>query len=606
MKIERQLTTPVLLTIFNRPDVTKRVFNEICKAKPIKLYVAADGPRDIEGDNEKCESARAIFEKVDWPCEVKFLFREKNLGCGLSVSTALDWFFENEPEGIILEDDCLPNESFFLFCRELLEKYRNDTRVMVIGGDNFQGGLTRGDGSYYFGKYPMLWGWAGWRRVWEFYDFKMAAFPKFKQENQIQNIFEDPAVQEFWTNVFELTYKGKIDTWDYQLQFAIWTQNGLCITPNVNLVSNIGCGQEDSTHTMDPNDPLANAETFPIDTITHPTFMMQDKAADEYDSASLLSTVQKQEEKQRKTVPEPIHISVVICTYNRAHLLEIALESLGTQTVDHGAFEIVVVNNNCTDATERVAREFMKRHANCRITYEDMQGLSHARNRGFKEARGKYVAYTDDDAKASPNWVEEMLAFIERNPDVEVFGGPYYEYSLQQLPEWLPSQIRSHTLGDIEHELNPDEWLHGCNMVFTKSILERYGGFKPAFGMNGKTIGYGEETELLLRIRKDTTNVFYVPTMYVEHLTDKKRLTLRWQLKSAYADGKYTALIFDNGAGFIKSMALIPKSILLIPFKFFSERNAPIKRRILNSLSDLFRNIGSFSGLVQKTRSAAK
>ncbi len=284
MKREKTLTAPVLLIIFNRPDTTQRVFNEICKAKPVKLYVAADGPRNVKGDEEKCEATRTVVKQVDWDCEVKLLFREKNLGCGVSASTATNWLFENETEGIILEDDTLPNQSFFWFCQDLLEKYRDDERIMMIGGDNFQDDNKRGDGSYYFSKYPQTWGWAGWRRAWRHYDFKMADFPNFRDQNQIRNVFEDTLVQEYWLRIFELTYEGKIDTWDYQWLFAIWRQNGLCITPNVNLVSNIGCGHEDASHIKDADNKLANVKTFSLERINHPTFMLQDKEADEYDS----------------------------------------------------------------------------------------------------------------------------------------------------------------------------------------------------------------------------------------------------------------------------------------------------------------------------------
>jgi hypothetical protein len=278
------LNTPVLLTIYNRPDITKRVFLEISTAKPQKLYIAADGPKDKKRDNEKCRTARDIVKNIDWDCEVHYLLRERNLGCGLGVSTALSWFFENETEGIILEDDTLPNQSFFWFCQELLERYRDDERIMVIGGDNFQNGIMRGNGSYYFSHYPQTWGWAGWRRAWKFYDFKISDFPKFRDQNQIRNILDNELYQQYWLKVFELTYKGKIDTWDYQWVFTIWNRNGLCITPNVNLVSNIGCGHKDATFVKNPDDELANRENYDIKSMIHPTFIFPDKEADDYDS----------------------------------------------------------------------------------------------------------------------------------------------------------------------------------------------------------------------------------------------------------------------------------------------------------------------------------
>ena len=165
---------PVLFLIFNRPETTIQVFSAIKKAQPNRLYIAADGPRPEYPDEvNHCKIARTIATNVDWDCEVKTLFRDQNLGCRLAVSQAIDWFFEQEPEGIILEDDCLPNQSFFWFCKELLEKYRNETRIMHIGGTNFQFGKNRTNYSYYFSRYAHIWGWASWRREWKYYDEKL-------------------------------------------------------------------------------------------------------------------------------------------------------------------------------------------------------------------------------------------------------------------------------------------------------------------------------------------------------------------------------------------------------------------------------------------------
>ncbi len=169
--MHKRLTIPVLFLIFNRPDTTQPVFNEIREAKPTKLFVAADGPRDNKkGEKEECEKTRKIIEQVDWDCELYKLYRDKNLGCKIAVSSAIDWFFENVEEGIILEDDCLPHPSFFRFCQELLEKYKGDERVFVISGDNFLFGRKRTNYSYYFSRYNHCWGWAGWIRTLSDYD----------------------------------------------------------------------------------------------------------------------------------------------------------------------------------------------------------------------------------------------------------------------------------------------------------------------------------------------------------------------------------------------------------------------------------------------------
>ena len=274
------LTTPVLFLIFNRPDTTQKVFDAIKKAKPKQLFVAADGPREgKEGEKEKCEQARKIIEQVDWDCKVKTLFRDKNLGCKIAPSSSIDWFFKNVEEGIILEDDCLPSQSFFWFCRELLEHYRDDTRIMTISGDNFQFDRKRGDGSYYFSKYPHTWGWATWRRAWEHYGVNMKNFEEFKKEAQINNVFNIKQQQKYWTKIFQIVYEGKIDAWDYQCAYLCFINNGLCITPNVNLVSNIGFGL-DSTHTKDKSSIFSEMEAREITDIIHPNFVLADQEAD--------------------------------------------------------------------------------------------------------------------------------------------------------------------------------------------------------------------------------------------------------------------------------------------------------------------------------------
>ena len=275
------LTTAVLFLIFNRPETTQQVFSTIRQAKPPRLYVAADGPR-IENPDEanQCELARSIATQVDWKCEVKTLFQDQNLGCRLAVSQAIDWFFGQELEGIILEEDCFPDQSFFWFCQELLNRYRDDTRIMHIGGTNFQFGKKRTNYSYYFSRYTHLWGWATWRRAWMFYDEKLNQWPEAKQNDILLPWADDRCFIFYWKNLFEKAANGDLDTWDPQWIFACWSQNGLSVIPSVNLVSNLGFSK-DSTHTQDENSPLANmprkAITFPLE---HPIHFVRHLKAD--------------------------------------------------------------------------------------------------------------------------------------------------------------------------------------------------------------------------------------------------------------------------------------------------------------------------------------
>ena len=276
------LATPVLFLIFNRQDTTKQVFSAIRRAQPSRLYIAADGPRPEFIDEAKhCESAREVATNVDWDCEVKTLFRENNLGCRLAVSDAIDWFFEQEPEGIILEDDCLPDQSFFFFCQEVLEHFRDDTRIMHVGGTNFQFGNNQTKYSYYFSRYAHVWGWASWRRAWRFYDEKMEQLPVEKYNEILLHWADDQNFIRYWNNVFQQTASGEIDTWDYQWTFACWNQNGLSVVPSVNLVSNLGFSKE-STHTNIPS-PLANMFTERIKLpLKHPRLIVRHQKADRY------------------------------------------------------------------------------------------------------------------------------------------------------------------------------------------------------------------------------------------------------------------------------------------------------------------------------------
>ena len=274
--------TPILLIIFNRPSITETVFGEIKKLKPAKLFIAADGPRNnITSEKELCEKTREIIKKVDWPCEVKTLLHEKNLGILHGPHTAISWFFDNVEEGIILEDDCLPNQSFFSFCESLLEHYRNDERIMQISGDNFQEGIRRGVGSYYFSKFNHLWGWATWKRAWKLNDIEMRSFPLFRDSNRIRDVWDNKKAQKGWVRTFEKAYSGQLKSWDYQWLYTFWSNSGLCILPNLNLVKNIGFGN-DATHTKSINSKIANLDTKTIDHIVHPTFVLQDKEADEF------------------------------------------------------------------------------------------------------------------------------------------------------------------------------------------------------------------------------------------------------------------------------------------------------------------------------------
>ncbi|MDR6785970.1 hypothetical protein ABIE26_004561 [Pedobacter africanus] len=272
--------SPVLFLVFNRPDVTKRVFAEIRKTKPERLYLAADGPRP-EKENEAglCNETRSILKEVDWDCKVFTLFREENLGCKNAVSSALDWFFDHEEEGIILEDDCLPSNSFFFFCDEMLKKYRDDTRIRHVAGSSHQLGKKWGTASLYFANQTHVWGWASWRRVWKDYDKNLSKYLEEEVAAALRNVFNDELLIDSWKKIFIDLKSGKIDTWDYQLSLINYFNNGLSVNPNVNLISNIGF-RPDATHTTDPHSKYANLPLESMETIAYPKYVLPEKAAD--------------------------------------------------------------------------------------------------------------------------------------------------------------------------------------------------------------------------------------------------------------------------------------------------------------------------------------
>ncbi len=285
------MNTPVAFIIFNRPDTTAKVFEAIRQAKPQKLFVIADGARaDRTHEIEKCVQTRAIINQVDWECEVIKNYSDVNLGCARRVSSGLNWVFEQVEEAIILEDDCLPHVTFFRFCEELLERYRYDQRIASISGQNVQFERKANEYDYYFSRYNHIWGWATWKRAWQYYDFDMKLWSEIKQKDFLRDVLGDEKSIRIWTKVFQNMYdSNKYNTWDFQWQFACWVNNSLGIISNINLVSNIGFGA-DSTHTSNSKNQYSSIPVKAVNLpLKHPNFMFRDIQADRFTQETLFS-----------------------------------------------------------------------------------------------------------------------------------------------------------------------------------------------------------------------------------------------------------------------------------------------------------------------------
>ncbi len=277
------MNIPVLILAFNRPNETRYLLEKLSIIKPSKIYISQDGPRkNIKRDINLCNEVKKILKEVNWNCEVKYKINKNNLGCRISVSSAISWLFENEDVGIILEDDCIPSQSFFKFCQKMLNKYEKNNEIFVISGSNFQKNKFIGDGDYYFSKYAHCWGWATWKRAWYHYDDSMKFWNNFKEKDIWKKIHKNNLERKYWERIFNNVKNKKIDSWAYVWLASVWNFNGITITPNINLISNIGFNK-DATNTLSAgkNSDFTHSKEFKND-IKDPGKIIINTEADEF------------------------------------------------------------------------------------------------------------------------------------------------------------------------------------------------------------------------------------------------------------------------------------------------------------------------------------
>lgn len=501
-----QLTTPVAFLIFNRPDTTSRVFEAIRQAKPPKLLVVADGARlDKTGEAEKCAATRAIINQVDWECEVLTNYADVNLGCRKRVSSGLDWIFEQVEEAIILEDDCLPHPTFFRYCQELLDKYRDDERIMMISGDNFQFGSNRTEYSYYFSRYGHCWGWASWRRAWTKYDNSMQLWQELRDNGWLNEILQNDQVVAYWSRIFQGVYDG-FSSWDYIWQYILWINRGLTILPNINLVSNIGFGS--GTHTTTDNNKLANmtveAVKFPL---KHPPFVIRNTQADNLTEETIFSgaankmkfkpesyisleeIITKINNNQNEVVLDliysllqeynPINYVKAVALGRQGKITEAlaTLETLLNHTPDHtkgitlrkklrknlysdiiGLHPIIEKANNLLE--ENQIAECFEILNDAKALKQPIMGLDYLRAKCFLQMR--------QPAAAIQALYEELRYFPENNQ-----ANIFLKQLLNQYPEFVSSNIQDSEFQELYRLIQPYTMLSEARLYSLFTLIKR-------------------------------------------------------------------------------------------------------------------------------------
>ncbi len=272
---------PIVLCLYNRPDFTRQVLASLHHLEPARIFVVADGPKqDNAVDHQKCDEVIGLVEQIDWTSNIEWNIADSNLGCRKRIQSGLSWVFDHVEEAIILEDDCVPHPSFFPFCAELLDRYRLDPRVALIGGTNVQFNADCGTASYFFSRYPLQWGWAAWRRTWDMYSPDADAWDQLRDTRWLFDILQDPLAVAYWRTIFDQARAG-FDTWDFSMTFSCWHAGALVIQPSRNLVTNIGFGP-DATHTRDVGSVCANMPVYEMKfPLAHPDRVERSVACDE-------------------------------------------------------------------------------------------------------------------------------------------------------------------------------------------------------------------------------------------------------------------------------------------------------------------------------------
>ena len=290
--------TPILLIAFNRPEKVRLILNILKVLKPENLFISCDGPRDNNHkDKNLCEEVRLIVKNINWQCKVVYRFSKKNKTCKINVIESINWFFKHNKEGIVLEDDCIPNIHFFYYCEALLKKYRNNNKIMQVNGFSSSNQKSIDGATYYFSKLNDTWGWATWRRAWKFFDKNMKGYKEIKKRNLIEKHYMNKDIANWMTTYFEKSFYKKDNIWSAYWSFSILKNDGYTITPFKSLVRNIGVDGSGTSGKYKKFKSYLKIKSSKIKSLKHPKDFLYNK---KYDNNFFYNFVKKTDVRANK------------------------------------------------------------------------------------------------------------------------------------------------------------------------------------------------------------------------------------------------------------------------------------------------------------------
>ena len=429
-------SVPVILLVYNRPEYARRVIEQIRAVKPSRLLVVADGPHpNRPDDTEACLQVRRVIEKeLDWKPEVLTNYEDTNQGLRRRIVSGLTWAFSEVEEAIVLEDDCVPHPSFFPFCAELLERYRDDGRIAAISGDNFQGQPFVCDASYYFSKYLHCWGWATWSRSWRQFDEAMLRWPWLRDSGWLATLFDDPAHARFWTEQFDRVHRHELNSWAIAWLFSCWSQSMLTVLPRLNLVENIGIGH-DATHTKGRREGhlrvCASQIEFPL---RHPSQLVMNQEADDFTQGICFGGEISPRRQVSISNSGALTFSIAVPVLGQEQFLPTALKSLRAQ---EGPVQLSVLDATPGEGVQQILSGFQDMLSYRRHGPDD--GQSAAIQEGWDRTDGEILGWLCADDYYFPDTLQRVREIFAGDDSLDVvYGDSIYVDDRDQFLMYFP------------------------------------------------------------------------------------------------------------------------------------------------------------------------